>query len=178
MSIYIYPPSYSTGKMYPTQGILYVAPFSDEALFLEQMGKTYFWYICSYLLRTVPSERQFVSPCFSLPLCCKNIELGDTNDVICNFTQLLRNQNFWDKCNHCGWVSQYPKLYDLSLPPLSLCRQQSSFHGVDVSVLHSEAMAEYFRQPIVDTFDIRILMSRPVGHTTDFTLAHEKELHK
>jgi histone-arginine methyltransferase CARM1 len=87
------------GKMYPTQGILYVAPFSDEALFLEQMGKTYFW-------------------------------------------------------------------------------QQSSFHGVDVSVLHSEAMAEYFRQPIVDTFDIRILMSRPVGHTTDFTLAHEKELHK
>ena len=34
-----------TGKMYPTQGILYVAPFSDEALFLEQMGKTYFWYV-------------------------------------------------------------------------------------------------------------------------------------
>ena len=63
-------------------------------------------------------------------------------------------------------------------PSLSLCRQQKSFHGVDVSVLHSEAVAEYFRQPIVDTFDIRILMSRPIGHTTDFATAHERELHK
>ena len=35
----------SSGKMYPTQGILYVAPFTDEALYLEQMGKTYFWYM-------------------------------------------------------------------------------------------------------------------------------------
>jgi SAM-dependent methyltransferase len=87
------------GKMFPTQGILYVSPFTDEALYLEQMGKSYFW-------------------------------------------------------------------------------QQRSFHGVDVSVLHAEAVDEYFRQPIVDTFDLRILMSRPIGHMTDFATAHERELHK
>ena len=33
------------GKMFPTQGILYVSPFTDEALYLEQMGKSYFWYV-------------------------------------------------------------------------------------------------------------------------------------
>ena len=49
---------------------------------------------------------------------------------------------------------------------------------MDVSVLHAEAVEEYFRQPIVDTFDLRILMSRPVGHMTDFSTAHEHELHK
>lgn len=31
------------GKMYPTQGVLYVAPFTDEQLFMEQSTKAFFW---------------------------------------------------------------------------------------------------------------------------------------
>ncbi|KAM7372603.1 hypothetical protein PAMP_009759 [Pampus punctatissimus] len=37
---------------------------------------------------------------------------------------------------------------------------QPSFHGVDLSALRGAAVDEYFRQPIVDTFDIRILMAK------------------
>ena len=31
---------------------------------------------------------------------------------------------------------------------------QQSFHGVDLSALRDDAVAEYFRQPVVDTFDL------------------------
>ena len=71
--------------------------------------------------------------------------------------------------------TQLPVDYNPSLPPY---RHQQSFHGIDVSALHVEAVEEYFKQPIVDTFDIRILMSRPIGHSTDFSKAQEQDLHK
>lgn len=32
------------GKMFPTKGELHVAPFTDEALFMEQCNKANFWY--------------------------------------------------------------------------------------------------------------------------------------
>lgn len=38
-------------------------------------------------------------------------------------------------------------------------------------------MQEYFRQPIVDTFDIRICMSKSVKHSVDFLTAKESDLH-
>lgn len=87
------------GKMFPTQGDLHVAPFSDEALYLEQYNKANFWY-------------------------------------------------------------------------------QSAFHGVNLSALHHEAMKEYFRQPIVDTFDIRICMSKSVKHIVNFLKDNEEDLHR
>lgn len=87
------------GKMFPTQGDLHVAPFSDEALYLEQYNKANFWY-------------------------------------------------------------------------------QSAFHGVNLSALHNEAMKEYFRQPIVDTFDIRICMSKSVKHVVNFLTDNEEDLHQ
>ncbi|KAG4066161.1 hypothetical protein HA402_010363 [Bradysia odoriphaga] len=87
------------GKMFPTQGDLHVAPFSDEALYLEQYNKANFWY-------------------------------------------------------------------------------QSAFHGVNLSALHHEAMKEYFRQPIVDTFDIRICMSKSVKHVVNFLTDNEEDLHR
>ena len=31
------------GKMFPSKGILYVGPFSDEALYFEQFSKATFW---------------------------------------------------------------------------------------------------------------------------------------
>uniref|UniRef100_A0A667GDU4 Histone-arginine methyltransferase CARM1 n=1 Tax=Lynx canadensis TaxID=61383 RepID=A0A667GDU4_LYNCA len=48
-----------------------------------------------------------------------------------------------------------------------------SFHGVDLSALRGAAVDEYFRQPVVDTFDIRILMAKSVKYTVNFLEAKE-----
>lgn len=39
-------------------------------------------------------------------------------------------------------------------------------------------MKEYFRQPVVDTFDIRICLAKSVKHTVDFMTASEFDLHQ
>lgn len=39
-------------------------------------------------------------------------------------------------------------------------------------------MQEYFRQPIVDTFDIRICMSKSIKHSVDFLNDKESDLHE
>lgn len=54
----------------------------------------------------------------------------------------------------------------------------TTFHGVDLSAMRTAAMKEYFRQPIVDTFDIRCCMSKSVRHICNFLEAHETDLHK
>jgi len=54
---------------------------------------------------------------------------------------------------------------------------QRSFHNVDLRCLKKAAQAEYFGQPIVDTFDIRICNARSVKHTFDFLTADESDLH-
>ncbi|GFS61521.1 histone-arginine methyltransferase CARMER [Trichonephila inaurata madagascariensis] len=87
------------GKMFPSRGDLHIAPFSDAALYMEQLNKANFWY-------------------------------------------------------------------------------QQSFHGVDLASLRDAAVKEYFRQPIVDTFDINICMAKSVRHTVDFQVAQETDLHK
>lgn len=87
------------GKMFPSRGDLHVAPFCDEALYIEQYNKANFWY-------------------------------------------------------------------------------QTSFHNVDLSTLREAAMKEYFRQPIVDTFDIRICQAKSIRHVVDFLEAEEEDLHK
>jgi len=56
--------------------------------------------------------------------------------------------------------------------------QATCFHGVDLTSLHSHAMKEYFRQPVVDTFDIRICLAKSIKHTVDFTTAAEFDLHR
>jgi histone-arginine methyltransferase CARM1 len=86
------------GKMYPTQGDLYVAPFNDEALYMEQVSKANFW-------------------------------------------------------------------------------SQTSFYGIDLSSLKQQALDEYFKQPIVDTFDIRICIAKPVKHSVNFLSACESDLY-
>lgn len=55
---------------------------------------------------------------------------------------------------------------------------QQSFHGVDLSPLRDAAVEEYFRQPVVDTFDIRILMSKSIKYTVNFMTANEEDLHR
>lgn len=86
------------GKVFPSQGDLHIAPFTDEALYMEQCGKANFWY-------------------------------------------------------------------------------QSAFHNVDLTSLREAAVQEYFKQPIVDTFDIRICLARTQKHTVNFQTAHESDLH-
>ncbi|MEE6459227.1 hypothetical protein FKM82_000580 [Ascaphus truei] len=55
---------------------------------------------------------------------------------------------------------------------------QQCFNGVNLSSLRSAAVDEYFRQPIVDTFDIRILMARAVKYTVNFIDGKEEDLHR
>jgi histone-arginine methyltransferase CARM1 len=86
------------GKMFPTVGDMYVAPFTDEALYMEQAAKANFW--------------------------CQN-----------------------------------------------------SFYGVNLTSLKQAAFDEYFKQPVVDTFDPRILISAPVKYTIDFLKTHETDLY-
>ena len=84
------------GSMFPTHGDLYLAPFSDEALYMEQYSKSNFWY-------------------------------------------------------------------------------QQSFYGVDISHLREQAFEEYFKQPVVDTFDIRILTAKPIKHNANFLTINETD---
>ncbi|BHF84655.1 Histone-arginine methyltransferase carm1 [Sparganum proliferum] len=86
-----------SGVMFPSVAQLFVAPFSDEALFAEQHTKANFWY-------------------------------------------------------------------------------QQSFHGMDLSALRNAAIAEYFNQPVVDTFDIGLCPAVPCVHKVDFRTVKESEL--
>ncbi|XP_030625760.1 histone-arginine methyltransferase CARM1 [Chanos chanos] len=56
--------------------------------------------------------------------------------------------------------------------------QQSCFYGVNLSGLHSAAVDEFFRQPIVDTFDMQILMAKSVKYNINFLEAKEEDLHR
>ncbi|GAU93134.1 hypothetical protein RvY_05120 [Ramazzottius varieornatus] len=86
------------GRMFPTIGDLHIAPFTDEALYMEQLSKANFWY-------------------------------------------------------------------------------QNAFHGIDLSGLREKAFDEYFRQPIVDTFDIRICPSASVKWSINFEQDKESDLY-
>ena len=49
---------------------------------------------------------------------------------------------------------------------------------MNLGCLRDAAMKEYFRQPIVDTFDIRICMAKTQRHVIDFGSADETDLHR
>ncbi|XP_066566975.1 histone-arginine methyltransferase CARM1 isoform X2 [Amia ocellicauda] len=55
---------------------------------------------------------------------------------------------------------------------------QTCFYGINLSGLHNAAVDEYFRQPVVDTFDMRILMAKSVKYTINFLEAKEEDLHR
>ncbi|CAL8083949.1 unnamed protein product [Orchesella dallaii] len=57
-------------------------------------------------------------------------------------------------------------------------RQQNCFNSVDLDILRNAALKEYFRQPIADTFDVRIFLAQSVKHTVDFFTASEFDLHE
>ncbi|MCP9261712.1 Histone-arginine methyltransferase CARM1 [Dirofilaria immitis] len=55
---------------------------------------------------------------------------------------------------------------------------QESFHGVNLSSLRPQALAEIFKQPVVDTWHVSCLMSGSVKWTIDFEKDPESLLHK
>ncbi|CAB4022148.1 Histone-arginine methyltransferase CARM1 [Paramuricea clavata] len=89
----------SEGKMFPSQGNMYVAPFMDDALYMEHYSKANFWF-------------------------------------------------------------------------------QPSFYGVNLTQLREKAVEEYFKQPIVDTFDVQILLAKPITHAINFLTSAEEDLHR
>ncbi|KAK7085383.1 Histone-arginine methyltransferase carm1, partial [Halocaridina rubra] len=54
---------------------------------------------------------------------------------------------------------------------------QNCFHGVDLCELREQALNEYLRQPIVDTFDIGICLAKSIRYSLDFMDTQEKDLH-
>ncbi|XP_041936536.1 histone-arginine methyltransferase CARM1 [Alosa sapidissima] len=56
--------------------------------------------------------------------------------------------------------------------------QQTCFHGINLSGLHTAAVDEFFKQPIVDTFDWQILMAQSTKYTINFLEAKEEDLHR
>ena len=53
---------------------------------------------------------------------------------------------------------------------------QEYFHGVNLSSLRSAALTEYFRQPIVDTFDVNICTAKTQRHVIDFQVRNIQDI--
>uniref|UniRef100_A0AAV2L9X3 Uncharacterized protein n=1 Tax=Knipowitschia caucasica TaxID=637954 RepID=A0AAV2L9X3_KNICA len=56
--------------------------------------------------------------------------------------------------------------------------QQRNFYGISLNSLHNPAVEEFFRQPIVETFDAQILMSHSVKHLINFEKATAEDLQR
>ncbi|XP_010190816.1 PREDICTED: histone-arginine methyltransferase CARM1, partial [Mesitornis unicolor] len=108
---------------------------------------------------------------------------------------MLLNERMLEKYLHSKkWLKPYgmmfPTYSDIHVAPFSdeqLYMEQLSrasfwcqewFYGVNLSSLRTIAVEEYFRQPIVDTFDVKILMAHTVKYTINFLEAVEEDLQR
>ncbi|CAH1112663.1 unnamed protein product [Psylliodes chrysocephalus] len=126
----------------------------------------------------------------------EEVELPEKVDVIISepMGYMLYNERMLESyLNAKRWLAPTGKMYpsrgDLHIVPFTddaLYMEQYSkanfwfqtcFHGVNLSALQNCAVKEYFRQPIVDTFDIRICMSKSIRHVVDFLETDETDLH-
>ncbi|KAL3289938.1 hypothetical protein HHI36_023321 [Cryptolaemus montrouzieri] len=126
----------------------------------------------------------------------EEVELPEKVDVIISepMGYMLYNERMLETYLHAKkWLlpsgKMYPSRGDLHIAPFtddSLYMEQYSkanfwfqtcFHGVNLSAIQNSAVKEYFRQPVVDTFDIRICMSKSIRHIVDFLEAEETDLH-
>lgn len=127
----------------------------------------------------------------------EEIELPEKVDVIISepMGYMLYNERMLETYLHAKkWLKpdgkMFPSRGDLHVAPFTdealFSEQynkanfwyQTSFHNVDLSSLREAAMKEYFRQPIVDTFDIRICQAKSIRHVVDFLKADEEDLHR
>ncbi|XP_043720984.1 probable histone-arginine methyltransferase CARM1 [Telopea speciosissima] len=56
--------------------------------------------------------------------------------------------------------------------------QQQNYYGIDLTHLYGSAFQGYFSQPVVDSFDPRLLVAPAISHTLDFTSVKEEELYE
>ena len=75
---------------------------------------------------------------------------------------VIRNDCYPQRSPNCWTVFALPRYSYIAL--LYLCIKLQ--------------VEEYFRQPVVDTFDIRILMSKSIKYTVNFMTANEEDLHR
>lgn len=127
----------------------------------------------------------------------EEIKLPEMVDVIISepMGYMLFNERMLETYLHAKkWLSpngrMFPSRGDLHIAPFSDSQLyteqltkanfwfQQNFHGVDLSSLRSPALKEYFYQPIVDTFDVRICTAKSYRYSVDFTTAHERDLHR
>ncbi|XP_068785071.1 histone-arginine methyltransferase CARM1 isoform X1 [Struthio camelus] len=127
----------------------------------------------------------------------EEISLPESVDVVISepMGYMLFNERMLESYLHSKkWLKSngmmFPTFSDIHLAPFSdeqLYMEhysranfwyQECFYGVNLSSLRNAAVDEYFRQPIVDTFDMRILMARTVKYTVNFTEAAEEDLHR
>ncbi|XP_011843798.1 PREDICTED: LOW QUALITY PROTEIN: histone-arginine methyltransferase CARM1-like [Mandrillus leucophaeus] len=132
-----------------------------------------------------------------LPGKIEDISLPEAVDVIISepMGYMLFNERMLESYLHSKkWLKSngmmLPTFSDIHLAPFSdeqlyvehfsranFCYQQC-FYGVNLSSLRGAAVDDYFRQPIVDTFDVRILMAQIVKYTVNFMDAEEEDLHR
>uniref|UniRef100_A0A3B4V684 Histone-arginine methyltransferase CARM1 n=1 Tax=Seriola dumerili TaxID=41447 RepID=A0A3B4V684_SERDU len=127
----------------------------------------------------------------------EEVSCPDMVDVIVSepIGYMLLNERLMESFLHARkWLKpnglMFPSCGDIHLAPFSdeqlyfehyaraTFWQQRSFYGVNLSALHGAAVDEFFRQPIVDTFDVQILMARSVKHCINFKEAKEEDLHR
>ncbi|XP_039086755.1 histone-arginine methyltransferase CARM1-like isoform X2 [Hyaena hyaena] len=132
-----------------------------------------------------------------LPGKIEDISLPEAIDVIVSepMGYMLFNERMLESYLHSKkWLKangmMFPTFSDIHLAPFSDEQlymehysranfwHQQCFYGVNLSSLRGAALDEYFRQPIVDTFDVRILMARTVKYTVNFMDAEEADLHR
>ncbi|XP_042237392.1 histone-arginine methyltransferase CARMER-like [Homarus americanus] len=126
----------------------------------------------------------------------EEIDLPDMVDMIISepMGYMLYNERMLETYLHAKkWLKpsgrMFPSRGDLHVAPFndeSLYYEQlnkanfwyqSCFHGVDLCHLREQALNEYLRQPIVDTFDIGICLAKSIRYSLDFLTAQEKDLH-
>ncbi|KAF7646822.1 hypothetical protein LDENG_00182050 [Lucifuga dentata] len=128
---------------------------------------------------------------------------GDMRDVVCPdavdvivsepMGYMLLNERVVDSFLYARkWLKpnglMFPSCADIHLAPFSdeqlymenharaAFWQQRSFCGVNLNALHGAAVAEFLTQPIVDIFDVQILMAKSVKHRIDFLQTREEEV--
>ncbi|XP_062937236.1 histone-arginine methyltransferase CARM1-like [Cynocephalus volans] len=132
-----------------------------------------------------------------LPGKIEEISLPEAVDVIISepMGYMLFNERMLESYLHSKqWLKSngmmFPTFGDVHLAPFSDEKlyvehysranfwYQQCFCGVNLFSLQGVAVEDYFRQPIVDTFDIRILMAWTVKYPVNFMDTEEEDLHR
>uniref|UniRef100_A0A8B9SXI7 type I protein arginine methyltransferase n=1 Tax=Anas platyrhynchos TaxID=8839 RepID=A0A8B9SXI7_ANAPL len=107
----------------------------------------------------------------------EEISLPESVDVVISepMGYLLFNERMLESYLHSKkWLKSNGECAT-TVTPLN---QRPCFYGINLSSLRSTAVEEYFRQPVVDTFDMRILMAQTVKYTINFKEAVEEDLRR